>query len=92
MCFILGADPLLVFTTLHEIRAMYLRSQEYFLIRRAFAKASAVDVCPKNKRVYWLEISNKSSIYSAKTDGSDFRTVLGDGKLLHGYSCPFPVY
>lgn len=59
---------------------MRLRSGQYFPIHKAIYKASAVDVDPNNQRIYWVETSNKSSIYSAKLDGSGFKSVISHGE------------
>ncbi|XP_054718502.1 LOW QUALITY PROTEIN: low-density lipoprotein receptor-related protein 2-like [Uloborus diversus] len=74
-----GPEPLLVFSTLQEIRGIHLRSKRYFLIQKAIYKAAAVDADPTDQRLYWVEISNRSSIYSAKLGGSELTTILSSG-------------
>lgn len=76
-----GPEPLLVFSTIQEIRAIYLRSKRYFLIHEAVLKAAAVDADPLESRVYWVEISNRSSVYSSKVDGSGFEVILENGRF-----------
>lgn len=79
--FLIGADPLLVYSTGKEVRGIRLRSNEFFLVATAVVHISAVDVDPKIKRVYWIDVSNRSTIYTAKTDGSDLRSVLSHGEF-----------
>ncbi|XP_055952881.1 low-density lipoprotein receptor-related protein 2-like [Argiope bruennichi] len=81
-CLASGPEPVLVFSNLHEIRAMFLRTRRYFPVHSALAKAASVDVDPLESRVYWVEISNKSSVYSSKLDGSSFSTVLTNGLMV----------
>ncbi|GBM91899.1 Putative vitellogenin receptor [Araneus ventricosus] len=73
-----GPEPILVFCTLQEIRAMFLRTGQFFLIHSSIAKAASVDADPLESRVYWTEIDDKSSVYSSNLDGSDFSTVLNN--------------
>lgn len=77
-----GVDPLLIFTTLKEMRGMYVRKGNYFLIHSAINKASAVDVDPRMKEIYWIEISNQSSVYSSNITGGSIKTVLTHGLLV----------
>ncbi|KAG8173700.1 hypothetical protein JTE90_014405, partial [Oedothorax gibbosus] len=77
-----GPEPLLVFSTVQEIRGMYLRTRRYFLIKKAVLKAAAVDVDPLESRVYWVEISNRSSVYSSKIDGNGFQEILENGLMV----------
>nr|QYY47503.1 vitellogenin receptor-1 [Pardosa pseudoannulata] len=81
-CLATGADPLLIYSTGREVRGITLRSNEYFPVATAVVHISAVDVDPQKERVYWIDVSNKSTIYTAKTDGSDLRSVLSHGLLL----------
>ncbi|XP_054720835.1 low-density lipoprotein receptor-related protein 2-like [Uloborus diversus] len=74
-----GPEPLLIFSTLQEIRGIHLRTNRYFLIQKAIYKAAAVDADPTDQTVYWVEISNKSSVYSTKLDGSELTTILSSG-------------
>lgn len=60
---------------------MRLRSGLYFLIQKVISQAAAVDADPGSQRVYWVEISNASSIYSVRVDGTGFQTVLSHGKF-----------
>lgn len=77
-----GGDPLLIFSTQKDIRAMRLRANEYFLVRRAVSSATALDVDPKSQQIFWVEVSTKSSIMSAKTDETSMKTVLSHGELI----------
>ncbi|GFR17314.1 low-density lipoprotein receptor-related protein 2 [Trichonephila clavata] len=81
-CHATGPEPVLVFSTIHEIRAMYLRTKRYFPIHSAVTKAASVDVDPLESRVYWVEISNKSAVYSSKLDGTGFSVILNNGLLV----------
>ncbi|GFY41350.1 putative vitellogenin receptor [Trichonephila inaurata madagascariensis] len=77
-----GSEPLLIFSNLKEIRAFYLRSKRYFLIQKAVYKAASVDADPLESKIYWIEISNKSSVYSAKIDGTGFSVVINNGLMI----------
>ncbi|GFS88436.1 putative vitellogenin receptor [Nephila pilipes] len=81
-CQVTGPEPVLVFSTLHEIRAMYLRTKRYFPVHNAVTKAASVDVDPLESRVYWVEVSNKSAVYSSKLDGTSFAVILNNGLLV----------
>ncbi|GFT89373.1 low-density lipoprotein receptor-related protein 4 [Trichonephila clavipes] len=77
-----GSEPLLIFSNLKEIRAFYLRSKRYFLIQKAVYRAASVDADPLESKIYWIEISNKSSVYSAKIDGTGFSIVINNGLMI----------
>ncbi|XP_035224983.1 low-density lipoprotein receptor-related protein 2-like [Stegodyphus dumicola] len=81
-CLATDVEPLLIFSTRREIRGMYLRSGRYFLIRKSVSTSSAIDFDPITSKVYWIDISNRSAIYSANIDGSDFKQVLSNGLLM----------
>ncbi|GFY41134.1 low-density lipoprotein receptor-related protein 2, partial [Trichonephila inaurata madagascariensis] len=85
-CQATGPEPVLIFSTIHEIRAMQLRTKRYFPVHNAVTKAASVDVDPLESRVYWVEISNKSAVYSSKLDGTGFSVILNNGLLVpRGY-------
>ncbi|KAF8770698.1 Low-density lipoprotein receptor-related protein 2 like protein [Argiope bruennichi] len=75
-------EPLLIFSTLEEIRAIYLRTKRYFPIHKAVFRAAAVDADPLESKIYWVEISNRSSVYATKIDGTGFSVVLNNGLLV----------
>nr|QYY47504.1 vitellogenin receptor-2 [Pardosa pseudoannulata] len=81
-CKVKGPSPLLIMSTMRDIRGIRLKSGQYFPITKAVHKALAVDIDPNSQTIYWIEISHRSSIYSVRLDGSAFKTVLSHGLLV----------
>ncbi|GIY07542.1 putative vitellogenin receptor [Caerostris darwini] len=77
-----GSEPLLLYSTLEEIRAIYLRSKRFFPVHKAIFKMASVDADPLESKVYWIEVSNKSSVYSVRIDGTGFSVVLNNGLMV----------
>ncbi|XP_015918312.1 vitellogenin receptor isoform X2 [Parasteatoda tepidariorum] len=78
-----GGEPVLLFSNKDEIRGFYLRTKRYFLVHKAVNQASALDADPLESRVYWIEPSNASVVYSSKIDGSGgMRVALNNGLMI----------
>lgn len=80
-CYAEGPEPLLLFTTPHEVRGMWLRSQRYFPIVKAKGKALGIGFDGISSRMYWAEFSDNESgaIYSSNLDGTDAKMVVSRG-------------
>ncbi|GFT41556.1 putative vitellogenin receptor, partial [Nephila pilipes] len=77
-----ASEPVLIFSNLNEIRAFYLRTERYVLVQKAVYEAASLDADPLESKVYWIEVSNRSSVYASKVDGTGFSVILNNGLLV----------
>ncbi len=83
-------NSVLIYSTRKEVRGIRSKSNEHFSVVQAVSVATAVDLDPRSNRVYWIDLSNKSSVYTAEMNGGSRQTVLSQGEfcccinLFHG--------
>ena len=79
-CVAEGSEPLLIYSDIERIRALYLRSGRYFPVRNAVKQIHGLDMYGVTKRIYWADHgTDHSGVYSVELNGDDLQPVVNTG-------------
>ena len=80
VCFFLGGEALMIFSTKTDIRGYYLNSEVYFYVARNLQHV--VGVSKDTKHIYWTNMqSGEESIMRSLDDGTNREMIVTAGDV-----------